>query len=63
MSTTRNKKLGKKLGMNRKRERGDKREKSSINLYTSHPHPLFFLSLIEFSLLIRARLHKKTRLF
>ena len=58
MSTTRNKKLG----MNRTRERGDKREKSSINLYTSHPHPLFF-SLIEFRLLIRAKLHKNTCLF
>lgn len=46
MSTIRNKKLG----MNRSRERGDKREKSSINLYTSHPHPLFlyFINLISF---------------
>lgn len=30
MKRTRNKKLG--LGMNKTRERGDKREKSSINL-------------------------------
>ena len=63
MSTTRNKKLGKKLGMNRKRERGDKREKSFRNLYTSHPHPLFFISLMEFRLLIRAKFHKNTSPF
>lgn len=34
--------INQKLGMNRGRERGDKREKGYINLYTSHPHPLFF---------------------
>ena len=37
----------KKLGMNRAREQGDKREKSYINLYTSHPHPLFFIYLFH----------------
>lgn len=49
--------------MNRTRERGDKREKSFRNLYTSHPHPLFFISLMEFRLLIRAKFHKNTSPF